>query len=325
MLRIGTSGWNYPSGKGTWNGLFYPARRGRRAGLEGFDELSWYAEHFDTVEVNSSFYGPPTAETTRRWVEKTPPRFEFSLKLHQQFTHPEMFKRTALAHLPDASASALAELARVNDADIGKFKSGLDPIANAGKLGALLAQFPASFKDSKHNRAYLQWLLTTFSEYPVAVELRHKTWSDQIGSTLELLGGHKAAWVQIDEPKFQLSIRQNFLPNVKGFYYMRLHGRNAAQWWKHDKSEDRYNYLYSVDELRPFAETATAADAIVRKAYMYLNNHFSAKSVVNAAVLKSLVDQPVSGIYSPEIVERYPELATIVEVGPFTASRTFFE
>src|SRR4029453_4984745 len=194
-------------------------------------------------------------------------------------------------------------------ADIGKFKSGLDPIATAGKLGALLAQFPASFRDSPHNRAYLGCLLQTFREYPGAVELRHKTWSDQIGATLELLGTYQAAWVQIDEPKFQLSIRQNFLPNVKVFYYMRLHGRNAAQWWTHDKSEDPYNYLYSVDELRPFAETATAADAIARKAYMYLNNHFSAKSVVNAAVLKSLVDQPVPGMYSPEIVERYPELA----------------
>ena len=113
-------------------------------------------------------------------------------------------------------ASALAELARVNDADIGKFKSGLDPIATAGKLGALLAQFPASFKDTPHNRDYLEWLLTTFREYPVAVELRHKTWSDQIGATLELLGAYQAAWVQIDEPKFQLSIRQNFLPNMKG-------------------------------------------------------------------------------------------------------------
>jgi uncharacterized protein YecE (DUF72 family) len=325
MLRIGTSGWNYPAGRGTWNGLFYPARKGRGSSIKDFDELTWYAEHFDTVEVNSSFYGPPTAETTRRWVEKTPRGFEFSLKLHQQFTHPEMFKRSALAHLPEASASALTELARVNEADIGKFKSGVDPIARAGKLGALLAQFPASFRDTPQNRAYLEWLLQTFREYPIAVELRHKTWSDQIGSTLELLDAFRAAWVQIDEPKFQLSIQQNYLPNVKGFYYMRLHGRNAAQWWKHDAPEDRYNYLYSVDELRPFAETATAADAIVRKAYLYLNNHFSAKSVVNAAVLKSLVDQAVPGAYPPELVERYPELATIVEVGPFTASRTFFE
>ena len=134
-----------------------------------------------------------------------------------------------------------------------------------------------------------------------------------------------AAWVQIDEPKFQLSIRQNYLPNVKGFYYMRLHGRNAAQWWKHDASEDRYNYLYSVDELRPFAETATAATRMVRKAYLYLNNHFSAKSVVNAAVLKSLVDRPSRARIRRSSWSATPNWRTIVEVGPVTASRTFFE
>ena len=180
-----------------------------------------------------------------------------------------MFKRTALAHLPEASPGALAELHASTMPTSDSSRADSIRLRMRGKLGALLAQFPASFKDTPQNREYLQWLLKTFREYPVAVELRHKTWSDQIGSTLELLGAYKAAWVQIDEPKFQLSIRQNFLPNIKGFYYMRLHGRNAAQWWKHDASEDRYNYLYSIDELRPFAETATAADAIVRKVYMY--------------------------------------------------------
>ena len=116
-----------------------------------------------------------------------------------------------------------------------------------------------------------------------------------MGETLELLNAFGAAWTQIDEPKFQFSISQNYLPNVKGFAYMRLHGRNVAQWWKHDAAEDRYNYLYSVDELRPFADIASATDAIVRKAYLYLNNHFSSKAVVNAAVLKSLVGQPDDG------------------------------
>ena len=111
---------------------------------------------------------------------------------------------------------------------------------------------------------------------------------------------------------------------MKGFAYMRLHGRNVAQWWKHDAAEDRYNYLYSVDELRPFADIASATDAIVRKAYLYLNNHFSSKAVVNAAVLKSLVGQPVTGTYPPEMVERYPELNGLVQVAPATASRTFF-
>jgi uncharacterized protein YecE (DUF72 family) len=326
MLRIGTAGWNYPTGKGTWNGLFYPAGRSRGGrGKSGFDELTWYAEHFDTVEVNSSFYGPPTPETARNWVEKTPRHFEFSLKLHQQFTHPEMFKKSVLADVPDASPKTIDALAAVNQADIDRFRAGMDPIANAGKLGALLAQFPASFRDTPHNRDHLTWLLRIFRDYPVAVELRHKTWSDHIADTLQLLGAFKAAWVQIDEPKFQFSIRQNYLPNVKGFYYMRLHGRNAKQWWKHDKSEDRYNYLYSKEELTPFAETAVATEAIVRKAYLYMNNHFAAKAVVNAAVLKSLVGQPVPGVYPPEMVEQYPELKDIVEVGPFTASRTFFE
>lgn len=323
-LRIGTSGWSYPTGKGKWNGLFYPATRSKRHGTADFDELRYYAEHFDTVEVNSTFYGQPRPEVAQTWVERTPPGFEFSLKLYQKFTHPKMFRSAALARAPGSEGPLLDLLSQVTQTDIDEYRAGIDPLVGAGRLGALLAQFPASFKSDAQSQDYLASLLRAFSDYPIAVELRHRTWSDAIADTLTLLNGFGAAWVQIDEPKFQLSIRQNFLPNIKGFYYMRLHGRNAAQWWKHDKSEDRYNYLYSVDELRPFAETASAADALVRKAYLYLNNHFSAKSVVNAAVLKSLVEQPVPGVYSPELVEQYPELAGIVEVGPFTASRTFF-
>ncbi len=111
----------------------------------------------------------------------------------------------------------------------------------------------------------------------VAVELRHKSWSDEPRDTLKLLGDHGAAWAQIDEPKFRLSIRQNLLPNVRTFYYLRLHGRNAAQWWSHEKSEDRYNYLYSAKELEPIAEATREASREVKKAYLYANNHFSAE------------------------------------------------
>src|SRR5690606_21563134 len=99
---------------------------------------------------------------------------------------------------------------------------------------------------------YLVSLLREFASFPVAVELRHRSWSDDVAHTLELLNEHGAAWVQIDEPKFRLSIRQNALPNVRGFYYMRLHGRNAAKWWKHDNPDDRYDYHYSEDELQEF-------------------------------------------------------------------------
>ena len=112
---------------------------------------------------------------------------------------------------------------------------------------------------SRHaeSQGYLDALLQRFRDYPIAVELRHRSWSDDFSSTLSLLNAHDAALTQIDEPKFKVSIRQNQLPNISGFYYMRLHGRNAAQWWKHDKSEDRYNYLYSADELKPSPKPPT--------------------------------------------------------------------
>jgi uncharacterized protein YecE (DUF72 family) len=317
-LRIGTSGWSYPSGKGTWNGLFYPATRSVRDGTKGFDELRFYSEHFDTVEVNSTFYGQPRADVARSWAERTPPGFEFSIKLYQKFTHPKMFKEAALKSvhrqglegLPSKTEDSLLDLlAEVTQSDLDDFRAGIEPLASAGKLGALLAQFPPSFKNDERSRDYVARLLRAFANYPVAVELRHRSWSDAVAETLSMLNAFRAAWTQIDEPKFRFSIRQNFLPNVTSFYYMRLHGRNAAQWWRHDKSEDRYNYLYSGAELREFADIAGAAQTLVKKSYLYTNNHFSAKSVVNAVMLKAQLGEPIEGEYPDALVEEYPELA----------------
>jgi uncharacterized protein YecE (DUF72 family) len=302
-IRIGTSGWSYPAGEGTWNGIFYPIPPGRRSRGGRFDELRFYAEHFDTVEVNSSFYRVPTAAAVRGWAERTPDSFEFSLKLYQKFTHPSMYEKTTGG-----------DAGKVDQQDVDEFRAAIEPLAAAGKLGALLAQFPASFKHEPATREYLEWLLARFKAYPVAVELRHRSWSDDPADTLQLLSAYGAAWTQIDEPKFRFSIRQNLVPNVRTFYYLRLHGRNAAQWWKHDKSEDRYNYFYSPEELQPFAEAAKEASREVRKAYLYANNHFSAKSVANAAILKHELGQPLPGEYPQEFVERYPDLKGLVRV-----------
>ena len=261
--------------------------------------------------MNSTFYGQPRADVTRAWAERTPEGFAFSVKLYQKFTHPGMFKTRLAGGRPGGAGSEpalLDALARPNDADLDAFRRGIDPLASSGRLGALLAQFPASFKDGPASRDYLTGLLAALAGYPDAVELRHKTWSDTIGDTLTLLNAFGAAWVQIDEPKFRFSIRQNYLPNVQGFYYMRLHGRNAAQWWSHEKSEDRYNYLYSGDELKEFSETADAAKQLVKKLYLYTNNHFSAKSVANAAMIKQQLGERVEGEYSREFLERYPEV-----------------
>lgn len=307
-IRVGTCGWNYPSGPGTWNGIFYPAaaERPRR-----FDELSYYAEHFNTLEVNVTFYRPPVAATARRWVERTPADFDFSLKLHQRFTHPAMFGRNGVQRSPGPAAPE-DSIPEFSAADVEEFKFGVDPIASAGKLGALLAQFPPSFRSGMATRAYLERLLGSFAGYPLAVELRHRTWSDAHGETLSLLRSFDAALVQIDEPKFRFSIRQDLAPNASGVYYVRLHGRNAANWWRHERSDDRYDYLYSAAELVPFSEMARAARGVVKKAYLYLNNHFAAKAVANATELKHALGQPLSGEYRSAMLDRYPDLKAIV-------------
>ena len=138
-VRVGTSGWSYPSGDGTWNGIFYPEKKSKT-----FDELGFYAEHFDTVEVNSSFYRVPAIKTTQDWVKRTPARFEFSLKLFQKFTHPDMFLK--------ATGNDPADL---DHKDVDEFRTAIEPIAATSKLSALLAQFPTSFKNEPKSRDYL--------------------------------------------------------------------------------------------------------------------------------------------------------------------------
>jgi uncharacterized protein YecE (DUF72 family) len=297
-VRVGTSGWSYPTGRGAWTGVFYPARRAR-----GFDELEYYAEHFDTVEVNSTFYRVAGPAAARRWVDRTPAGFLFSVKLYQKFTHPDMYiARHGVADW---------DLAR---ADVDAVRASLEPLAAAGRLAAVLVQFPPSFHAGPDTRAYLEWILDAFPEYPLAVELRHRTWGDTAADTRASLEARGAAWVFIDEPKFGESIRQE-APGPEGSRtpaYFRLHGRNARAWWSPPEPEDRYDYLYSRLELAPFAHAAKNASAAGRRVLMYLNNHFSAKAVANAAVLKNELGQPLPGTYEPEMTARYPELTGLV-------------
>jgi uncharacterized protein YecE (DUF72 family) len=303
VILVGTSGWSYPSGKGTWNGVFYPSRRPR-----GFDELAYYAERFDTVEVNSTFYRMPEPALSEAWARRTPPRFQFAVKLFQKFTHPDLY-----VSRPGVTGWDLS----VTDVDL--FRRGVAPLAESGKLIALLAQFPASFHASPETRDYLDWLLEALAGYDVAVELRHRSWSDAAAETHALLAARGAAWALIDEPKFRDSIRQSLTLAPGRLTYIRLHGRNAANWWEPDATEDRYNYLYSPDELAPFASAAGDADVEDepepprrRKVLLYMNNHFSAKAVANAAVLRHQLGQILPADYLPEMVSRYPQLDGIV-------------
>ncbi|MCK4274169.1 MAG: DUF72 domain-containing protein [Dehalococcoidales bacterium] len=272
-IYIGTSGWSYPKGEGTWKGYFYPAGK--------INELEYYSQFFNTVEINSSFYRPPAPAYVDNWARHTPKDFLFAVKLWQKFTHPKMYKE------------AYGEEAVISQRDVDEFNRSLEPLVKRGKLGALLAQFPPSFKNDGYGRQILGAVAETFGQYPLAVELRHRSWSDDAG-TERLLRENNVAWVQIDEPKFQSSVAVD-IPITADTAYFRFHGRNAKDWWTGD-SETRYRYLYSPEEISGLAERVRTAGEKVKMLFAFLNNHWQAYAPRNANDLKKTLQLPFQGI-----------------------------
>ena len=293
-LYIGTSGWSYPKGEGTWDGTFYPPK------LADKDKLSFYADYFNTVEINSSFYRPPNKYAAHAWAGKVPDDFRFTAKLWQKFTHPKMFE------------AATGQSWRVQDDDFGVFAEGIGPLADAGKLGPLLAQFPTSFRPDPSSLEYLEDLIRRMrgAGFQLAVELRHREWteSEETAAIRKLMADQDVAWVMIDEPRFKTSIRH--IPLTSDTSYFRFHGRNYKNWWKHGETEDRYNYLYASDEQRHISEDVREVAAKTRETYAFYNNHFGAKAVVNAYELERLLDVPLQRPLPEQLIERYPEVAS---------------
>ena len=269
-IYIGTSGWSYPKGKGTWTGYFYPAGK--------INELEYYSQFFNTVEVNSSFYRPPNPAYVENWVRLTPRDFLFAVKIWQKFTHPRMYE------------AATGDAAVISQNDVDLFCRSLEPLCNSGKLGALLAQFPPSFRNDRHGQQILSAVLRTFGRYRLAVELRHRSWSDD-PHTAEMLREHNTTWVQIDEPKFPSSIATD-IPPTADMAYFRFHGRNREEWWT-DDSETRYKYLYSTEEIRELADKTRLAFEQTRLAFAFFNNHWRGYAPRNAVALKKEMKLPV--------------------------------
>jgi uncharacterized protein YecE (DUF72 family) len=265
-LYIGTSGWSYPKGEGTWTGYFYP--RGK------INELEYYVQFFNTVEINSSFYRPPDPAYVSSWARRVPDGFLFTVKLWQKFTHPRMHQE------------ATGEEAVISRRDIDIFKRGIAPLVEHGKLGALLAQFPPSFRNDRFGQQIIKALGRSFGEYRLAVELRHCSWSDD-PSIAKLLKEDNVAWVQIDEPRFRSSIAAE-LPLTADIAYFRFHGRNAKTWWT-GNSETRYQYLYSTEEIEELAGRIKQAAARTRLLFAFFNNHWRGHAPRNAVdVMKAL-------------------------------------
>jgi uncharacterized protein YecE (DUF72 family) len=300
QIRIGTSGYSYPGPppKG-WAGVFYPTK-GKRV-----DALEYYSRFFDTVEINSSFYGPPSPAMAEGWVRKTPADFQFSLKLWQKFTH------TRKVNQPGAAPNEAWEAVTQADADL--FRWGIEPLARSGKLGTLLLQYPAGFYATPESMEKLAATLRTFQEYPLVVELRHRSWSDAAGETRSLLESHRAGLALIDEPKFESSIRQE-RKVVGETLYFRAHGRNAEKWWTHGESWERYEYRYSSEEIKSLAErlrTVLNASPYVKTVKIYFNNHARAYAAVNALMLLHELGLKVKSVPSAELLAAHPQLAQI--------------
>ena len=276
-IHIGPAGWSYKD----WEGVVYPAKPGSK-----FDPLNYLAQFFDTIEINSSFYRPPAPATAKSWAKRVEenPGFTFTAKLHRIFTH-ERGKATA--------------------EDEKAVREAMNPLAESGRLGAILIQFPWSFKNTDEERAYLSRLIAQFQEYPLVVEVRHTSWNTP--GVYEELEERGVGICNIDQPVFAKSIKPAALTTC-GIGYVRLHGRNYENWFR-DKAprDDRYNYLYSLDELDPWITRIKEVARRTKESYVITNNHFLGKAVVNALEIKSILSE--KKVPAPEpLFQKYPGL-----------------
>jgi len=304
-IRVGTAGWSYKD----WQGIFYPP------GLEHRKQhpLEVVARCFDVVEINTSFYGHIRPELVKLWAKRVAPvnpDFIFTAKLHRSFTH------SPLAVMEPTSAATI----RPNDEDERLAREGLDALADTGMFGALLIQFPVSFKNTSLNREYLDTLLRQFIEYPCVLEVRHASWNNP--ETLQSFARQKVAFCNIDQPLLGRSLEGTEHVTAP-LAYVRLHGRNYDHWFEADKPHDRYNYLYSEAELEGWKDKIARMARKAEVTYVIANNHFEAKAGVNALQLGHMLTRRRQKAPQP-LLERYPELRAIADPLPDEASDSLF-
>jgi uncharacterized protein YecE (DUF72 family) len=279
VIRIGPAGWSYKD----WNGIVYPHPKPR-----GFDPLTYLARYFNTIEINSTFYGPARPSAAKQWIDsiQANPDFRFTAKLFQSFTHSR-------------------HPAPLDEKD---FKDGIAPLMQAGRLGALLMQFPWSFKNDAESRSYVVALARHFREYPLVLEVRHSSWIDE--SVLDLLGDLGVGICNIDQPLFKRCIRPDARVTSE-IGYVRLHGRNYKQWFSPTANvRERYDHLYSVKELEPWVDRIRQISSDAAETYAITNNHNIGKAPANALEIAAMlagseVDVP------PTLVAHYPALSNL--------------
>ena len=254
-ILVGTSGYSFAD----WVGTFYPS------GTRSSDFLSYYARHFAAVEVNATYYRMPDSRMLERMEKKTPPGFHFIVKLNRAMTHqgsrdPALYRELIAA---------------------------LQPLKDAAKYDGLLAQFPWGFQRTPENRRHLAAMRELLAGEPLFVEFRHDSWL-----TPELepsLREHRVGFCAVDEPRLE-----GLMPPVTMLTtedaYVRLHGRNAANWWGRGGG-DRYDYDYREEELREWVRKVAELAEQARRTYLFFNNCHAGQAARNAKLMQELLRQ----------------------------------
>jgi uncharacterized protein YecE (DUF72 family) len=291
QIYVGTAGWSYKD----WEGIVYPAQIKKSQ-----HPVEFMAQYFDLLEINTSFYGHIKPEWGKLWcrmARHANPRFLFTAKLNRAFTH------SPVAVIESTSAETI----QVGPNDERWAKAGFDSIAEENMLGAVLLQFPISFKNTDRNRDYLDGVLEKFRQYPLVVEVRHNSWTNE--GTLRYFAQKGVAFCNIDQPVLGKAVPPSERV-TSSIGYVRLHGRNYEQWFDSDSRNDRYNYLYTRPELEKWKGRIDTIAGKAQKTFVVTNNHFEGQAAVNALQLESMLSGRSVRV-PPTLRNRYWELGEI--------------
>ena len=301
-IRVGTCSWADESFAKIW---YPPSVRAAEA------RLRYYADRFDTVEVNSSYYALPSAQMATAWADRTPPGFVFHVKAFGMMTRhpvkieqlpPDMRERVEIE--TDARGRLERPSRELRSAVFGRFLRELQPLRDAGKLGGILMQFPPYFVYRPQAIEYISWAREQLGGERMLVEFRHRSWleDDVRERVLGFLESIDATYVMVDAPRLAAA---NAAPTVIArtgdTAYLRLHGRNAATWNKRGGgAAERFDYLYSAEELAEWVPALRELAGSAAEVWVMFNNNgrstdvasggLVAQSPTNALMLKGLLD-----------------------------------
>jgi uncharacterized protein YecE (DUF72 family) len=300
VIRVGLAGWDYPD----WEGIVYPSPPPR-----GFDRLRYLADYFDAIELNVTHYRQPVRRMSESWVRRVEAweDFRFTAKLYRAMTHsPESGMDRVEGSAPGRGAGGWRT---VSDADLRAaaetYRQGIEPLVSSLRLLGVLLQFPQSFDNRSSHRDHLEALATLLVGLPLVAEFRHESWDRE--ETQALLRRLGIGFCNIDQPDLRSTLHPTAYA-TSNLAYVRLHGRNAGNWFRRGLSPfERYDYLYDMEELEPWIDRVESLSASAEQVVVIANNHYRGKAPVNGLMMKSaLARRPVKAPGC--LVAAYPQL-----------------